>query len=147
MDKEEVEVRPVVADGCYFVLEVVAAREGGHSGQLRQPAVHGVDGHGGGPEAEDFGKRWEGRAPGKAAEEDHVCLLLFGEHSPGVRQPAIQPFRSPVRLRSEGPDWQGGESLPLRVGASQVFGQPFAAGHEYEAMLAHRLNEDLHAGS
>ena len=65
--------------GGDLVLDGHAGRQDGHADELGEAAVHGVDGDGGGVEAEDVGHVRDVRPLGEAAQEQHVRGMLVGE--------------------------------------------------------------------
>ena len=72
--------------------------------------------------------------------------MLVGEPLAGLGDELVHQASGRLRLRLLGPRRQRRHAEALRVGVGDALGEPVAAQHEQEAMLAYRLDEDLDAG-
>ncbi len=145
VDEEEVKLFPLLLDDLHLVGERLAGLDDGHPNELRQPAIHRVDGDRDGLQAVGL---FHGRDLGELGEPAHhqeVRRPLVLEHVLRLAEELGGDLRRLLRRGVAGLRFERVQAGRERVGVGDVVAQPLAAEPDDEAVLADGLNQGLDA--
>ena len=110
-----------------------------------EPAVHRIRRDGGGAQPERLGEEGQARLLVEAAQQEHVGGRRVAQQRARGLHEGVHECGGLVRLGREGPDGQGRDAELLRIRLGEPAGEVAAAEDEDEAVLLHRLDEELDA--
>ncbi len=145
VNEEEVELPPMLPQGCQRIAQGGARGQSRHPHQLGQPAVHGIEGDGRRPQPEHLREGRQVRRARESTQEHHVRRMMVAQPTARAgHEGAYQPGGGPG-LGAEGRHLDGGHAHLLGVGLVQGVREAVASEHQEKAMLPHRLHEQLRA--
>ena len=145
VDEEVVELVPALAGDGQLLLHAAGAGEGAHAGQLRETAVHGVDGEGGGAQAPHILDLGQGGVGRETAQGESVRRFFVREEAAGLGHELVDEGGGTLAGAAGASGGEGRDTLTLRVGRGDVLAEAGGAQDKHEAVLAHGLDEELGA--